>query len=52
MWNLEKWYRITGLQVRIRDTNVENKCMDIKGGKLGGMNWETGIDTYTIICIK
>ena len=33
--------------------------MDTKGGKGGGaggggggMNWEIGIDTYTIICIK
>ena len=45
MWNLEKWYRRTGLHVRKRDTDVENKCMDTKGGKWGwwgggGMNWE------------
>ena len=34
--------------------------MDTKGGKLvwgergggGGMNWEIGIDIYTLICIK
>ena len=33
--------------------------MDTKGGKWqgvgggsGGMNWEIGIDIYTIICIK
>ena len=30
--------------------------MDTKGGKWqgggGGMNWETGIDMYTLICIK
>ena len=33
--------------------------MDIKGGKAGvggwgggGMNWEIGIDMYTLICIK
>ena len=31
--------------------------MDTKGGKAGwggggGMNWEIGIDTYTLICIK
>ena len=37
-----------------RDTDVENKHMDTKGGKQGGggMNWEIGIDMYTIICIK
>ena len=33
-------------------TDVENKCMDTKGGKWwgggsGGMNWEVGIDMYT-----
>ena len=31
--------------------------MDTKGGKWGdggggGMNWEIGIDMYTVICIK
>ena len=57
MWNLEKWYRWTGLQGRNRDTDVENKRMETKGGKqewggVGGMNWEIGIDTYTLICIK
>ena len=33
MWNLEKGYRLTGLQCRNRDTDVENKRMDAKGGK-------------------
>ena len=37
---------------------IENKHMDTKGGKRGvggcgsGMNWEIGIDIYTLICIK
>ena len=57
MWNLEKWYRSTGLQDRNRDTDVGNKCMDTKGGKRGvvgggGVNWEIGIDIYTLIWIK
>ena len=57
MWNLEKWYRWTSLQGRNRDTDVEKKRMDTKGGKWqggggGGMNWEIGIDIYTLICIK
>ena len=35
------------------DTDVENKRMDTKGGsEVGGMNWEVGIDIYTLICIK
>ena len=61
MWNLDKWYRWTSLQGRNRDTDVENKHMDTKEGKWrgggvgrgdGGMNWEIGIDIYTLICIK
>ena len=56
MWNLEKWYKWTGLQGRNRDTDVENKRMDTNGGKWQGgrgvMNWEIGIDMYTLICIK
>ena len=59
MWILEKWYRWTGLQVRNRETDVENKRMDTKGGKPGGrgcgggvMNWAIGIDMYTLMCIK
>ena len=41
-----------GLQGRSRDTDGENKRMDTKGGKGVGMNWEIGIDIYTLICIK
>ena len=26
--------------------------MDTKGRRGGGMNWETGIDVYTLMCIK
>ena len=58
MWNLEKWYRWTGLEGRNCDTDVENKSMGTKGGKrLGGggggvMNWAIGIDMYTLMCIK
>ena len=50
--------RQTGLQGRNRDTDVKNKRMDTKGGKWreggggGVMNWEIGIDMYTLMCIK
>ena len=30
-----------------RDTHTENKCVDLKGGKWGGMNWDLGINMYT-----
>ena len=36
MWNLEKWYKCTGLQGRNRDADVETKRMDTKGGKRRG----------------
>ena len=52
MWNLGKWYRWTYLQSRNRDTQVGNKCMDTKGEEGGGMDWEIGIDIYTLLCIK
>ena len=39
MWNLEKWYRGTCLQGRNRDTDVEDKHMDPKGGKWQGVWW-------------
>ena len=35
MWYLEKWYSWAGLQGRNRDTDVENKRMDTKGGRWG-----------------
>ena len=40
-WNLEKWYRWTGLQGRNRDTDVEKKHMDTKGesGGEGVVEW-------------
>ena len=29
-------------------TDIENKCMDTKGRKGVGMNWQIGIDLYTL----
>ena len=55
---LEKWYRLTGLQGRNWDTDVENKRVDTKGEKRqvdgggGVMNWAIGIDMYTLVCMK
>ena len=34
------------------NTDVENRCKDTKEGRDGGMNWEFGIDIYTLLCIK
>ena len=44
MWNLETWYRLTYLQGRNRDTDVENGHVD--------MNWELGIDMCALPCVK
>ena len=52
MWNLEKWYRLTYLQGRNRDRCREWMCGHGGGGMGGGMNWEIGIDIYTLPCVK
>ena len=53
MWNLKKkWYRLSYLQTKNRDTDVENKHMDTKKGAVGEINWEIDIDIYTLLCIK
>ena len=56
MWNLENGTDEPVCRAE-KDTEVENKHMDIKGGSGwggvgGGMNWAIGIDTYTLMCIK
>ena len=57
MWNLEKCYRWTSLQGRNRH-RCRKQTYGHKKGKAGmggdgcGMNWEIGIDIYTLICIK
>ena len=34
------------------DTQIENKCMDNQGGKRRGMEWEIGIDIFTLcVCV-
>ena len=44
MWNLETRYRLTYLQGRNRDTDVENGHVD--------MNWELGIDMCALPYVK
>ena len=47
MESKKKWYRLSYLQTKNRDTDVENKHVDTKGERGGGgMNWEIDIDTY------
>ena len=37
--------------IKIQDTDTENKYMDIKGLKEGGINWETGMNLYTLLIL-
>ena len=48
---MKKCYRQSYLQSRNRDTDVENKHMDVKGGECT-INREIGTDLYTLLCIK
>ena len=48
----KKWYWWSYLLSRNRDTGVKNKRMDTKGLRRGGMNWETGIDKYTLLTLR
>ena len=36
---------------RNRDIDVENKHMETKGESGGRMNWEIGIDVYTLLIL-
>ena len=36
---------------RDRDTGIENRRMDTKGGSGGGVNWEVGIGTHTLLIL-
>jgi len=40
------------LQGRNRDADIENGHVDMKRGRGVGMNWEIGIDVYTLPCVK
>ena len=50
--NLEKWYRWPKLQIRNRDTDIENKYIGNKEGKVGWEklgDWDWHIYTLDII---
>ena len=54
---MERWAKRSHHLSPAKNLNLFER-MDTKGGKWwvggggGGMNWETGIDMYTLICIK
>ena len=55
MWNLENGTDELVCRAEI-ETHVENKTCGHQGGKVAGgggvLNWEIGIDMYTLMCIK
>ena len=51
MWNLEKWYWWTYLQGWNRDTDIENRLVGT-AREVGGMNWESCIETSTLPYVK
>ena len=44
-------YKKTYSQNRCRVADVGNKC-NLPGDKRRGINWETGTDTYELLCTK
>ena len=54
MQNEKKMVQMVLFKSINRHTDGENKAMDTKGEKQGGINWEIGIGIYTllILCIK
>ena len=53
MWNLKKRYKWTYIQNRNKLTDIDKKLMVTKGEMGGGgINWEFGINRYTLLYIK
>ena len=51
LWNLERWYWWTYLQGSDRDTDIENRHVDI--GRRGvGMDRESSMKAYTLTYVK
>lgn len=49
---IQKMVQMNLFESRSRDTGIEDKSMDRKVGKEGaGINWETGMDKFTLLCI-
>ena len=51
MWNLKQWYKWTYLQNRNRLIDIGNKLMVTKGRRRVGVNWESGINIYTLLLL-
>ena len=47
IWNLERWYRWTGMQDNSGDTDIGNRFVDTVGEGKSGTNWEGSMETCT-----
>ena len=52
LWNLEKWYRWTYLRGRNRDTDIENRLVDVVGKGEAGTSGESCMETYVLPYVK
>ena len=52
MWNLEKWYKWTYLQIRNRVTDAKNKLLVTRVKKRGGVSWETGVGIFVVAVVQ
>ena len=52
IWNLERWYQWSYMQVSKGDTDVKNRLLDSEGEGEGRMIWDKSIETYILPCVK
>ena len=52
IWNLERWYQRSYVQVSKGDTDVKKRLLDSVGEGEGGMIWEKSIETYILPRVK
>jgi len=51
-WTTDRWYWWNYLQGSRRDTDIENRLVGTVGEEEGGMNWESSMETYTVLYVK
>ena len=52
MWNLKKMVQMILFTKQKKSHRCRKQTYGYQGGKGGGINWETGIDIYTLLYIK
>ena len=51
VWNLERCYWLSYLQGNSRDTELENRFVDIAWERESRANWESSMETYAICSV-